>query len=368
MTDWNDTETINILEFAKRSERKANGDARHKPRLIKSSKEFVAGYVAPQYIIEGIIRQQYIYSLTGKTGDGKTALQLYFAYLLATGRLLGRREVEKCRILYLAGENPDDVMARWIAMSDVLGFDADTIDVHFVEGASVSKMFDSVKAEVQDIGGFGAVVVDTAAAYFEGDAENDNVQAGNYAGQLRKFSELAGNPGVIVGCHPIKSGEVLLPRGGGAFLNEMDGNLTAKKVSDEVVELHWCGKYRGANFEPVLFKLVPIRSERVKDAKGRLIPTIMAQLTDGKTLDVLADEVASDQEQVLLLHDYTPGITVREVADKLGWKSEHGHNTAKVSRILGELKVHGLMTKDLRGRHSLTKKGKEEAKRLQNRA
>jgi hypothetical protein len=250
----------------------------------------------------------------------------------------------------------------------VLGFDADTIDVHFVEGVfSVSKMFDSVRAEAQDIGDFGAVVVDTAAAYFEGDAENDNVQAGNYARQLRKFSDLPGNPGVIVGAHPIKSGEVLLPRGGGAFLNEMDGNLTAKKVSDEIVELHWLGKYRGANFDPVLFKLVPIKSERVRDAKGRLIPTIMAQLTDGKTLDVLADEVASDQEQVLLLHDYTPGITVREVADKLGWKSDHGHNTAKVSRILNDLKGHGLMTKDLRGRHSLTKRGKDEAGRLRNR-
>jgi RecA-family ATPase len=73
--------------------------------LIIPSRDFVANYVAPQYLIEGIIQQRRIYSLTGKTGDGKTALQLYLAYLFATGAPLGKREVEQCRVLYLAGEN-----------------------------------------------------------------------------------------------------------------------------------------------------------------------------------------------------------------------------------------------------------------------
>ena len=90
------------------------------------------------------------------------------------------------------------------------------------------------------------MIVDTSAAYFEGDAENDNVQLGNWARLLRKLTDMPGKPGVIVGCHPIKSGESLLPRGGGAFLAEMDGNLTCKKLSDEIIELHWSGKYRGS--------------------------------------------------------------------------------------------------------------------------
>jgi RecA-family ATPase len=148
-----------------------------KKRLIMSSRDFVAGYVAPQYSVEGVMQQRRLYSLTGKTGDGKTALQLYIAYLLATGTLLGEREVEKCRVLYLAGENPDDVRARWLVMSDVLNFDAGNVDVHFVEGVfSVSGMLERIKAEAEEIGGFGAVIVDTSAAYFEGDEENDNVQ------------------------------------------------------------------------------------------------------------------------------------------------------------------------------------------------
>jgi RecA-family ATPase len=104
-------------------------------------------------MIEGIIQQRRIYSLTGKTGDGKTALQLYLAYLIATATMLGEREVERGRVLYLAGENPDDVRARWIAMSDALGFDVDTVDVHFVEGVfSVSGLLDRVTAETEAIG------------------------------------------------------------------------------------------------------------------------------------------------------------------------------------------------------------------------
>jgi AAA domain len=246
-------------------EPKTNGKA--ESRLIIPSHEFVAGYVAPEFLIEGIFQRRRIFSLTGKTGDGKTALQLFFAYLLATGTKLGHRQVEKCRVLYLAGENPDDVRGRWLAMGDDLGFDP--IDVHFVEGVfKISELLERVHQEAGELGGFGAVIVDTSAAFFEGDEENDNVQLGNHARLLRKLSALPGEPGVLVGCHPTKSGDILLPRGGGAFLAEVDGNLTCKKTSDEVIEFHWCGKFRGASFEPVLFEISTVMSERVKDANG----------------------------------------------------------------------------------------------------
>ena len=138
MKDWN--EAHNAGQSAREAadnawtEEKPRQNGRDARRMIMSSADFVAGYVAPQYLIEGIWQQRRIYSLTGKTGDGKTAIQLYLAYLLATGTSLGKLEGEQCRVLYLAGENPDDVRARWIAMSDALGFDTGTIDVHFVEG------------------------------------------------------------------------------------------------------------------------------------------------------------------------------------------------------------------------------------------
>ena len=227
-------------DSAKVYELKPNGKTEAKHRLIMSSREFVAGYVAPQYLIEGIIQQRRLYSLTGKTGDGKTALQLYFAYLLATGTPLGKREVEQCRVLYLAGENPDDVQARWIAMADIFGFDDTTIDVHFIKGKfSITDMLEQVRIETEEIGGFGAVIIDTSASYFEGDQENDNVQLGNWARLLRELTDLPGNPAVIVGCHPIKSfksGETLLPRGGGAFLAVRQQRMRLGRIEPSITQ------------------------------------------------------------------------------------------------------------------------------------
>ena len=335
-------------------------------RLILSSQEFVANYIAPEFLIDGIFQRSRIFSLTGKTGDGKTALQLFIAYLLATAAPLGRREVEECPVLYLAGENPDDVRARWLAMSDHFGFDVDAIDVHFVEGVfTISKMLERVAQEADRLGGFGAVIVDTSAAFFEGMEENDNVQLGNHARMLRKLTEIPGKPGVLVGCHPTKSGELLLPRGGGSYVAEMDGNLTSKKLSDQVIELHWCGKFRGAPFEPVLFELCSIRSERVKDAKGKLIPSVTVQPIDDAKLNTIEEGLAADQEQVLLLLDATPGMAQARIAEELGWFDKNRDPLkSKVNRLLSFLADHRMASKGLRGKYTLTDKGKKEAAKL----
>jgi hypothetical protein len=332
--------------------------------LLMSSATFVAGYVAPEYMINGIIQRRRLYSLTGKTGDGKTAIQLYLAYLLATGTKLGSRHVEECRVLYLAGENPDDVRARWIAMSAVLDFDADKIEVYFVEGVfSVSGMLERVTEEAAAIGDFGAIIVDTSAAYFEGDAENDNVQLGNHARLLRKLTEIGGKPAAIVGCHPIKSRENLLPRGGGAFLAEVDGNLTANKQSDEVIEMHWCGKYRGASFNPVMFRIAVVTSDRVKDAKGNLIPSVLVQPVDDQAAQEIEDREFDDDDQVLLLLDTTPGMSQSRIGEALQW----GNNSkSKVNRALGRLVKARLLEKDRRSKYAPTGKGKAEANKLRN--
>ena len=46
---------------------------------IKSSKQFVAGFVPPDYIVDGLLQQGFLYSLTGATGAGKTCLTLRLA-------------------------------------------------------------------------------------------------------------------------------------------------------------------------------------------------------------------------------------------------------------------------------------------------
>jgi hypothetical protein len=90
------------------------------------------------------------------------------------------------------------------------------------------------------------IVGDTASSFFPGDDENSNVQSGGYARALRRLTiECPGSPALVALSHPVKNASAgnLLPRGGGAFLNELDGNLTLwSEVKGEATQLHWQGK------------------------------------------------------------------------------------------------------------------------------
>ena len=128
---------------------------------------------------------------------------------------------------------------------------------------------------------FSTIIVDTSAAFFEGDDENVNTQMMAHAKRLRGLINLiAGEPTVIVTSHPIKNfnRENMLPRGGGAFMNEMDGNLTCMKVDGTMItELHWCGKFRGIGFGAVPFRLEVGKTDKLRDSKGRQFWTVTAR-------------------------------------------------------------------------------------------
>jgi AAA domain len=64
-------------------------------RLLKTSAAFIESLEPPDYVIDGIIRRRFLYSLCGKTGSAKTAIMLLLAAHIALGLKLGNREVEK---------------------------------------------------------------------------------------------------------------------------------------------------------------------------------------------------------------------------------------------------------------------------------
>jgi hypothetical protein len=107
---------------------KANGPGSFK-RLLQSSAEFTGAFTPPDFLIEGILCRRYIYALTGHPGRGKTAVALLLAGLVNGGRRLGNLEVDKGRVLILAGENPTDSKMRWIALAQQMDFDVETADV-----------------------------------------------------------------------------------------------------------------------------------------------------------------------------------------------------------------------------------------------
>jgi hypothetical protein len=71
----------------------------------------------------------------------------------ALGLPVSKCEVDAGRVLYLAGENPDDVRMRWIVLAEKLGFDPKTIGVHFLPGVfRLSEIMPAVRKEIERIG------------------------------------------------------------------------------------------------------------------------------------------------------------------------------------------------------------------------
>jgi DNA-binding MarR family transcriptional regulator len=279
---------------------------------------------------------------------------------------LGAREVEQGKVLYLAGENPDDVRMRWIKLCEEMGLDATTDAVFWREGTMLlgnSNLWQLLIQDCRVAGPFALVVIDTAAAYYTGQDENDNVQAGTYARLLRSFTkEIAGGPTVLVNTHPPKNAppENLLPRGGGAFLFEMDGNLTCVK-REQIAEVHWLGKFRGVDFAPISFLLTPGTSERLKDSKGREIWTVTAKPLGAEERATHDAANARNENRVLLVLANQPGLSIAEMAQALGWAYRTGEpDKSRVFRALKTLEDDGLAKK--RADHwEPTRAGREKA-------
>lgn len=332
---------------------------------VLSSEEFVHGFVAPDYVIDCTVQRHRLYSCTAKTGDGKTAVMLRLLASVALGRTVGGCDVEQGNCLMLVGENPDDVRMRWIALSEQMGFLVSDINVHFMPGIfPIADLMPLLFQKTEEVGPLSLIGVDTGAAYFEGDDENSNTQMGDYARKLRTLTDLPGLPAAIVNTHPVKgaAAENLVPRGGGAFLNEVDGNLTCKKT-DTSVELHWYGKFRGPDFMPIQFELMKVTSDRLKDSKGRHLPTVIARPLSNVEHASRENAVGRDLHTLLATMGENRGVPVSALAEKSGWMSASGEpQKSKVHRLLETLKAQKLAVKELNN-WVLTAAGEKTAKK-----
>jgi hypothetical protein len=174
-------------------------------------------------------------------------------------------------------------------------------------------------------------------------------------------------PTVLVTCHPTKTPNMdnLLPRGGGAFLAEVDGNLVCiKDAATMTVELTTHGKFRGPDFAPFSFKLVAGKSEKLVDSKGRSIWSIYAAPISNEDVEAIKQDGRSDEDDVLHAMLDQPGKSLLELAKILNWRNTHGEpNKQKVHRVMLKLKQAKLVEQDRDDCYLLKPKGKAEAER-----
>jgi hypothetical protein len=324
-----------------------------KPVLL-SKAQFLAGYTPPDWLVDTILQRRFIYSLTAKTGDGKTAVALLIAQRVAArdrrDAMLGSHAVDKGTVIYFAGENPDDLRNRMIAADAKAEHDCSRDRISIIPGTfTIDAMRAECEARTAALAGakIDLIVVDTSAAYFSDDDENSNSQIGGHARKLRTLTTLPGGPCVLVLCHPVKNASeqpALLPRGGGAFIAEMDGNLTLWRT-DEITELWHTGKLRGPGFEPLTFRLERTLCDALLDAKGRQSPTVLARAITDTDKDDLARTTRSNEDAILIamLEQARP---IAALATACGWTSNSGEpQKSKAHRIIKGLERAGLVKK-----------------------
>jgi hypothetical protein len=325
--------------------------------------EFVASTRAPDWVVDGIVQRGRLYSCTSLTGHGKTAVWLYNACMIQAARKIGHLETEPGNSLILAGENPEDLQLRMLGMARA--FNLDQKQLPYVLPATfpmTDDEADSLRAEIDALGEpFMMIIGDTTASFFPGEDENDNVQSGRYGRTLRTLTQCHGNPAIISLSHPVKnaSRDNLLPRGGGAFLNELDGNLTLwSSQIGEATTLHWQGKIRGPDFDPFTYRLKPAETG-LRDRKGRDVLTVIADpLDDFEAANQTAQKIANEDAALKILHDH-PRWSQSEVATALGWFDKNNKpEKYKVGRCFRALHKLGLADTP-RGRWEVTDKGKK---------
>ena len=315
-----------------------------------------------EWVVDGIIQRGQLYACTAITNHGKTAIGLLMAMCVATGTVFAGRDIMPGKVMILCGENPDGFRTRLHATLEHMGLEREDIVGRVVvlpQALPLAGCAEQILAEARtQEGDYSLVLVDTSISYYSGDDEDDNLQARTHAWHLRALAELPGHPAIIANCHPTKSADRdnLLPRGGGAFLNEIDTNLTVY-AEGETAHLHWHRKKRGPDFDPIPFEF---HGKSIEE-HGRKVPTVVAaHITEQRAHELKkARTQADDRLLYAMLHH--PDSTYAEWATACGWNGEQAKS--KVFRSMERLKEDKLVMK-YRGALKLTKSGEEEAKRI----
>jgi hypothetical protein len=224
-----------------------------------------------------------------------------------------------------------------------------------------------IHAKIAELPNVTMVVVDTLAAYFPGDDSNSNAQMLDFARVLRTITTAYSKPAVIVPAHPVKNAAKtnLTPMGGSALLNEVDGNLCLWK-REAAVELHWQGKHRGAEFDPIMFELKGVKSERVKDSKGRIMPTVMAVPMDQSRAMEIATVSMTMEDRLLVNIDTYPQQSVAQRCVEIRLVNEQGYaKKSTMQRMLNKLHQEKLI-ENLRGYFELTARGRKALEIVMN--
>jgi hypothetical protein len=305
---------------------------------LRTSVEFMAAMQPPAFLVDGLIQRGFSYTFTGPTGHGKTLVALLLAASVARGSSFCGLNVRQGSVLFLAGENPDNVRYQWFGLADHLGFKPCDLPVYWHPGHfGLTGAADRLAKDAARIPNLRLIFADTLQAFFEGDDDNSNPEMLASARSFRSLTQLPSRPAVLVPAHPIKNArrDALLPRGGSALLNEVDGNLTIWR-DDAIATLHWYGKIRGPNFDPLRFEMVRTEPAGLVDEEGRQMPcTVVRPLLTDREEQIVRENISRENRALEAIRD-KPSISLAGLGDIVGCSKSSADRLVK--RLLDDLK------------------------------
>jgi hypothetical protein len=263
-------------------DRGRTGDIPDRSGNVVSYSDFTAALEPPFYVWHHVLQKGCLYALTAKWGHGKTAIMVTVALHIAMGVALGGHATKPTRVLYLCGENPEDVRLR--ARAAALKFGVEDVklasQIYFTKRPLSLDDPAQLRRFVEDaatFGPFGFIVIDTGPAHSAADDEDDNRDMHKLAMAMRDLMVPLGNPATVALMHPTKSAERdnLQPRGGGAFSGSIDGELCAWQENGKIEFFHRT-KFRGPGFSSIWFDIEKYTLPAMVDNFGTPVLTVLA--------------------------------------------------------------------------------------------
>ncbi len=327
---------------------------------LMSSAAFLASRKAPTYLVDGLIERGKAYTLSGRTGHGKTLVLLLLAIRVALKDWFCGRKCRQGTVAFFAGENPENVKIQFYAMCADLCIDGAALPIVWHEG--VFDLDEARKTVADDLAkhpDLALLVFDSQQAFFLGEDDNANMAILDLAIGFREMgADHPGQPAILVAAHPVKNADQsnLLPRGGGAMLAEFDGNLTCwLDLESNIVTLHWHGKLRGAPFEPIKLETAVIKPEGLVDAEGNQMPCTVVRPLGARREAELEEQAIHREKAILQAISDDPAVSQNTLATKLAL------SRSTVQRTIARLKERRLV-RQMFGKWVVTEAGEKALK------
>jgi hypothetical protein len=339
------------------------GEPAYPAPRFRTLRDFCAEYKPVAEVVGGgVLQSGGLYTLTAKTGTGKTSWLVTTLLAGVTGRedILGRA-VMKGRYAICTAENPDGLRMRLSVGCFLWNIDMAEVarSLLISDNRVRPEEICAYLAREAERGPFVGVFVDTWQAFFDGRDANNPTEAVNFTKRFRPLTALPGSPAVVIAAHPNKNARnnELTPSGGGSTLNEVDGNLSMAQQPNGLIELNWQGKFRGLNFQPALYRIERLSCPDIVDVTNKeiLIPIMRPATVDDA--DACTSAIANRDVRVLRAVADNPSTAERELATVTGIKR------STLQRTLAKLeKAKPKLIRQQLGKWVITKDGREALK------